>query len=333
VDSPVVIGSYNISSVAPTITFSVSNKTYSTTPFTVAAQSNSSGAITYTVVSGPATISGSSVTMTGAGTVVLKASQAAAGGYSAGTQSATFTISPAAPTINFQISNKTYGVAPFTVAATSNSSGAFSYSVVSGPAKISGSTVTITAIGTVVINATQAASNAYTSGTKTATFSVTKGVPSITFTVAKQTYGVAPFQVSATSTSPGPITYSVLSGPATISGSTVTITGAGTVLLKASQAATVNYTAGTKNASFVVAAATPTIRFSVANQTYGTAPFQVSATSNSLGAIKYSVVSGPAKISGSTVTLTGRGTVVLKASQAADNPYTSGTQQATFSVI
>jgi hypothetical protein len=333
-DSPVVIGTYNITSLTvPTITFSVSNRTYSTSTFTVAATSNSSGAITYTVVSGPATISGSTVTMTGAGTVVIMASQAAAGGYSAGTQNATFTIAPLAPTISFQINNKTYGVTPFTVAATSNSSGAFSYSVVSGPATISGSIVTVTGVGTVVIKASQAASNAYTSGTKNATFTVAKATPTITFTVAKQTYGVAPFQVSATSTSPGAITYSVVSGPATISGSNVTITGTGTVVLKASQAATANYAAGTKNASFAVAAAAPTISFSVANQTYGTAPFQVSATSNSLGAIKYSVVSGPAKISGSTVTLTGKGTVVLKASQAADNPYTSGTQQATFSVM
>jgi hypothetical protein len=57
------------------------------------------------------------------------------------------------------------------------------------------------------------------------------------------------------------------------------------------------------------------------------------AKSGNPGSVKYSVVSGPAKISGSTVTLTGRGTVVLKASQAADNPYTSGTRQATFSVM
>jgi ligand-binding sensor domain-containing protein len=45
------------------------------------------------VVSGPATISGSTVTLTGvAGTVVLQASQAAAGMYAAGTQSASFMV-------------------------------------------------------------------------------------------------------------------------------------------------------------------------------------------------------------------------------------------------
>ena len=53
--------------------------------------------------------------------------------------------------------------------------------------------------------------------------------------------------------------------------------------------------------------ATPTIAFTVSNQTYGAAPFAVAATSNSTGAFTYTVVSGPATISGSTVTLTGRG--------------------------
>ena len=50
----------------------------------------------------------------------------------------------------------------------------------------------------------------------------------------------------------------------------------------------------------------------MANQTYGAAPFTVAATSNSTGAFTYSVVSGPAAISGATVTLTGTGTVVLQ---------------------
>jgi hypothetical protein len=117
----------------------------------------------------------------------------------------------------------------------------------------------------------------------------------------------------------------VVSGPATISGSTVTLTGAGTVVLKASQAADANFIASTKNASFTVAPGTPTITFAVPNQTFGDAPFTVSATSNSTGAFTYSVVSGPATISGSTVTLTGSGTVVLSASLAASGNFAAAT--------
>ncbi|MGA1982791.1 MAG: Ig-like domain repeat protein [Acidobacteriaceae bacterium] len=323
---------FTVAGAAPTITFAVANQTFGATPFAVAATSSSTGAFTYTVVSGPATISGSTVTLTGIGPVVLQASEAAAGNYSAGTQNATFTVAAAAPTITFTVANQTFGVAAFAVAATSNSTGAFTYSVVSGPATISGSTVTLTGIGAVVLQASEVAAGNYLAGTQNATFTVAAATPTITFTVANQTYGNAPFAVSATSNSPGVIAYSVVSGPATISGSTVTLTGAGTVVLQASQVAAGNYAAGTQNATFTVAAATPTITFTVANHTYGNAPFAVSATSNSSGAITYSVVSGPATISGSTVTLTGAGTVVLQASQAAAGNYAAATQNATFTV-
>jgi ABC-type anion transport system duplicated permease subunit len=78
-----------------------------------AGSSNSSGTFTYSVVSGPATISGSTVTITGVGTVVLLASQTASGNYAIGTQNASFTVSAEAPTITFTLSNQTYGVAPF----------------------------------------------------------------------------------------------------------------------------------------------------------------------------------------------------------------------------
>ena len=75
------------------------------------------------------------------------------------------------------------------------------------------------------------------------------------------------------------MTYSVTSGPATISGSTVTITGVGTVVLGASQAATTNYTTATTSTSFTVAPATPTLAFTaITGQTYGVSPFTVSAS-------------------------------------------------------
>jgi hypothetical protein len=128
----------------------------------------------------------------------------------------------------------------------------------------------------------------------------------------------------------------VVSGPATISGSTVTLTGAGTVVLQASEAADANFAAGSKTASFTVAAgtstSTPAITFAVPNHTFGDAPFTVSATSNSTGAFTYSVVSGPATISGSTVTLTGAGTVVLSAMQEASGSFTSATVTTSFAV-
>ena len=51
-----------------------------------------------------------------------------------------------------------------------------------------------------------------------------------------QTYGVAPITLTATATSGLPVTYTVVSGPATVAGSVLTITGAGTVSVQANQA-------------------------------------------------------------------------------------------------
>ena len=167
-----------------------------------------------------------------------------------------------------------------------------------------------------------------------ATLTVTPATPMLSFAaISAKTYGDAAFTVSASSASSGAVTYSVLSGPATISGKTVTLTGAGTVILQATQAATTNYAAATATTSFTVSAATPTLSFAaISAKTYGDAAFTVSASSASSGAVTYSVLSGPATISGNTVTLTGAGTVILQATQAATTNYTAATATTSVSV-
>jgi streptogramin lyase len=275
------------------------------------------------------------VTLTGAGTVVLGASQAASGNYAAATASTSFTVSPETPTLTFQaIPGQTYGSAPFSVSATSASSGSVTYSVTSGPASISGNTVTLTGVGTVNLAANQAAAGNYTVATAYVSFAVAPGVPPLTFqSISSQTFGNAPFTVSATSPSNGTVTYTVTSGPATISGSTVNLTGAGTVVLGASQAASGNYAAASTSTSFTVAPEVPNLIFApIPAQTYGNPPFTVSATSASSGTVTYTVTSGPATISGSTVTLTGAGTVVLGANQVANGNYAAATTSTSFTV-
>jgi hypothetical protein len=263
--------------------------------------------------------------------VVLQASQAAAGNYTLGTQTAAFTVAGNAPTITFTVPNHNYGDAPFTVAATSNSSGAFTYSLVSGPATISGSTVTITGAGTVVLQASQAAAGNYTLGTQTATFTVATESQTITFSAPASpvNYGVAPITLSASASSGLAVAFNVVSGPGTISGSTLTITGAGTVVVAANQAGNNNYAAATQvTQSIVVNQASQTISFTAPTSpvTYGVSPITLSATSTSGLAVTFSVVSGPATVSGSTLTITGVGTVVVASNQAGNINYTVATQ-------
>jgi Protein of unknown function (DUF1800) len=150
--------------------------------------------------------------------------------------------------------------------------------------------------------------------------------------IASHTYGDPPFAVSAKSVSLGAVSYSI-AGPAIISGNVVTLTGAGTVRLWANEEADGNYTAQTASTSFTVNPATPVLTFTnIASHTYGDAPFQVSAWSVSTGAILYSVLSGPATIAGNVVTLTGTGTVILRATQAATSNYSAQTASISFTV-
>jgi hypothetical protein len=59
--------------------------------------------------------------------------------------------------------------------------------------------------------------------------------------LADKLSGDAPFSVNATASSGLPVSFSIVSGPATIFGNTVTITGVGTVVVRASQFGNTNY--------------------------------------------------------------------------------------------
>ena len=242
----------------------------------------------------------------------------------------------AIPTLNFTaIANQTYGGAAFAVSATSASDGAVSYAVVSGPATISGSTVTLTGAGTVVLGATQAATSTYTAATASVSFAVAQAAPGLSFAaVGSLVFGDASFSVSATSASTGAVTYAVVSGPATINGSLVTLTGAGDVVLSASQAATANYLAATVTLSVTVAPAIPALSFgAIGNQSFGNAPLLLLLrVLFRVGRLVMRVVSGPAVLVGDLVTLTGVGTVMLSASQGANGNYAAATAMASFVV-
>jgi YVTN family beta-propeller protein len=107
-------------------------------------------------------------------------------------------------------------------------------------------------------------------GTATYTLTVNAGTVTLTFAaVPAQTYGNPPFMVSARSASTGAITYSVVSGSATVVAGTglVTLTGAGAVTIEASQAATASYNSATamttiqaaKQATQTSVSASPTV--------------------------------------------------------------------------
>ena len=164
--------------------------------------------------------------------------------------------------------------------------------------------------------------------------------PTFTVQPASQTVFVgqaATFALTATGTAP--LTYQWYLGGSAISGATASsYTTPVTMILGDSSVYSVIVTnaAGTATsamASLTVAPLVPTLAFTrIAAQTYGATPFPVSAASASGGAVTYSVVSGPATISGSILTLTGIGTVVLQAHQIANGNYTAATTTTSFTV-
>ena len=90
--SPAIL---SVAPLAANLAFTpIGPQSYGATPVVLGVSSASPGAITYTVVSGPATISGSTLTITGVGTIVLSASQVASGNFAASTQGISFPVSP-----------------------------------------------------------------------------------------------------------------------------------------------------------------------------------------------------------------------------------------------
>ena len=110
----------------------------------------------------------------------------------------------------------------------------------------------------------------------------------------------------------------VHSGPATINGTTVTITGPGTVVLAAVQPGDADYNPSAVVTTSFLVKAMQTLNFpAIGTQTFGEAPFVISPPTSSAGLpVRVTVLSGPARIYGNKVTLTGTGTVVLAANQA-----------------
>jgi hypothetical protein len=267
------------------------------------------------------------VTITGAGTVTVRASQAGNDNYNAAPNvDQTFAAAKANQTITFgPIANRTFGDGTVTLGATANSGLAVTYALITGSGTISGNTLTITGAGPVTVRASQAGNDNYNAAQSVEqSFNVTKANQTITFgPLSNRTFGEGPLTLGATASSGLPVSYSLLTGSGTLAGNTLTITGAGPVTVRASQPGNDNYNAApTVEQSFTVAKANQTITFgALASVAFGGPPINLSATASSGLPITFSVVSGPATISGNTLTIATVGTVTIRASQVGNDNY------------
>jgi hypothetical protein len=245
----------------------------------------------------------------------------------------TLTVNKANQTINFSNITKNYSDADFTLAATGGASGEAITYISSDPsvATISGNTVTIIGAGVCTITASQAGNANYNAATDVIrTLTVNKLNQTISFSNITKNYGDADFTLTATGGASGEaITYvSSDTTVATISGSTVTIVGAGACTITASQAGNANYNAATDvSCTLTVNKLNQAISFSNMTKTYGAPDFTLTATGGASGeAITYvSSDTAVATISGSTVTIVAPGTINITASQAGNANYNAAT--------
>lgn len=260
-----------------TITFALgtSTVTFGISPITLSATASSGLAVAFSVISGPGTVSGNTLTVTGAGNIVIEADQAGNSGYSAAAPvQQTLTVSQASPTVSFIGAPGTAGyLSTFVVTATTNATSVATVTA-AGACSIVGNTVNmISGTGVCNLSANWAADSNYLASSATQNTIATKIAPTIAFTGAPATAGYnSSFTVSATTNASTTPTIAA-SGSCSVVGATVTISApSGTCSLSATWAADNNYLAASAAQSTVATKATPTINWTApAAIIYGTA--------------------------------------------------------------
>lgn len=238
----------------PGLQFSaIPTKTLLSPDFAVQARSASSGSVEYAVQSGPASLSGNVVHLTGVGEVSISATQAPIQGYASTSSTISFQVTLAPSQLALSVGNHSRTDGNFPVQATSSSPAPVSYSVVSGPAHINGNLLSLDGVGTIIVQASQPATKIYAASSVSTQFSVVAGAPGLIIHASWS--GPSTQTLTAQSSSPAPISYVVVSGPATISGNAVTVRGSGTILIRGDQASTVEYKAESATTTIVVSPA------------------------------------------------------------------------------
>ena len=156
------------------------------------------------------------------------------------------TVAKASQAISFTApATRNFGSGPVTLGATASSGAAVSYSSsTTAVCTVSGSTVTLVAAGTCTITAAQGGNSLYLPAASVArSFVINKAGQSISFAnLAGRTFGAAPFNLSATSSSGLAVSFSsATTAVCTVSGSRVTIRAAGSCSIRANQAGNGNY--------------------------------------------------------------------------------------------
>jgi hypothetical protein len=317
-----------------TINFTpVADKIYGQVSYVKLVATASSGlSVTYSLLQGSGTIKADTLNITSAGIFKVRASQAGDLTYAPATAEMSFEVKKAAAQITFSNLTQVYNGSAKQPTVTTTPSG------LSVSLTFNGATTVPVNAGMYKVVAT--VNNTNYQGADSASFVIQKASQTITLAkVPDLPLSTPNYKIAATASSGLPVSLSLTASPVgsvVLSNDTLYAKGVGTGYLVVTQAGNANYDAApTVKDTFDMKKATQVINFpAIADKTWGSAPFALNATASSNLPVSYKIISGPATLNGSTVTLTGLGTVVIEASQAGNSIYNAATPvQRSFAVI
>ena len=307
----------------------VADQKFGTPSVALSATASSGLPVTFTVVSGPGQLNGSTLSLSGAGTIVVRADQAGDSRYepASATLSVVVAVARFTQTITVtQVADQKFGTPSVALSATASSGLPVAFTVVSGPGQIIGNALLLGGVGTIVVRADQAGNSQFEAASATLSIVVNPGTQTITFDppTSLPYFPSEALVLEATASSGQSVSFKIESGPGSLVANILLIKGSGTIVITASAGATEVYPAVSVTRSIVVGSIgkTQLITFDpIADQVLGGAPLVLSATASSGLGVTYSVVDGPAVVEGATVRFTGMGLVHLAADQAGDANY------------
>jgi hypothetical protein len=327
--APEVEQTFTVAPASQSITFaSPGTQAYGEAPFKPSATASSGLAVTFEASEDCKIVEGE-IVLTGAGSCTVTARQPGDGDYNeAPAVSRKFEVEKGEQTIDFSVAEHTYGEADFTISATATSGGAVTFTVGSGECTVSGDTVHISGAGSCTIDANQAGDSDYKAAPEVKdTFRIKADSQTISFpAISEKTYGEASFAAGATASSKLAVSYSAI-GDCEIESGKVAITGAGSCTVKAAQAGNEDYEPASEvERTFTIGKASQTITFNPpASKSYGSAPFQLEASSSSGLATTYTGSGTCSVTSAGVVTIQGTGSCEVTASQVGNNNYMPAT--------
>jgi hypothetical protein len=314
-----------------------------------------SGAQSYNLLSGPCSLSGATLTGLDAGSCIVTVTQAAADGYAAATSDPvtvtvglapqdplTLNIVPSANTLMARVASALSNTAAISISVNGTAvlsvaggagTGAVTFQVTSGPCAISGNTLTGLGQGSCTVIATKAADALYAAQTSDPILILVGQTAQSSLQVSASPTIIALGGSSTLTASGGDgsglVTYSLLGGPCSLAGNSLSGIGVGSCSVTATKAASGSYAAVTSTPVTVTVGllAQSTLTLTASPSTIpatGSSELNVSG-GNGAGWVTYTLLSGPCAVSGSVLIGIESGSCSVMAAKAADSAYAATT--------